>query len=304
MSSLLNSDPYLAVRQAFDAPWPGPRGDKITLRSANLKAVIYPADGCRLTSLSAFGYELLRQWNPQRKAFQYGCFPMIPWVGRLDSAILNFAGNRYPLPMNKPPHALHGMSCFAPWQTVNKTENSATFVFELDHPWPWRGQVRQTFELSDDSLTITLTVTTDEHAFPAAAGWHPWFAKWTGSTEQVAAAPIGDESDQLRLLFNADWQEEPGDNELPTGKRITPLPGPWDDCFGFNDKMNASLVWPDKVRLDMTSPATAMVIFDKQPDAACVEPLSGPPNSVNSAPQLVSKGSPLIVTTVWALRRL
>lgn len=304
MSSTLSHNPYLAVRQAFDAPWPGPRGEKVILQNGSLSATIYPEDGCRLTSLTAFGYELLRQWNPQRRAFQYGSFPMIPWVGRLGAATLSFNGETYSLPMNKPPHALHGMSCFAPWEIVKKTATCAEFIYILHDPWPWSGQVKQMFELQADAITITLTITSDKESFPAAAGWHPWFNKWISGAENATAVLAESDKNELQIKFNADWQEESDNNELPTGNRIPPMPGPWDDCFGFNSAMGASLIWPDKVRLDMSSPSSSMVIFNKQPDAACVEPLSGPPNGVNTAPELVTKDKPLIVTTTWVMSKI
>lgn len=110
--------------------------------------------------------------------------------------------------------------------------------------------------------------------------------------------------EQLRVTFNANWQEEPGDNELPTGRRIAPRPGPWDDCFGFDNGMSAELLWPGKVRLAMSSKAPSMVVFDKQPDAACVEPLSGPPNCVNTAPTVVMKDAPLFIESRWEITSL
>lgn len=299
MSSVLDSNPYLAVRQAFDVPWDGPKGEKVVLKQGQISLTIYPQDGCRITSLNAFGFELLRQWNPARRAFQYGCFPMIPWVGRMGGAVLSYNGKQYSLPMNKPPHALHGMACFGPWQTIKASDNVAEFSFELDRPWPWKGQVIQRIELDEEGVIVTLTVKTEGDTFPAAAGWHPWFAKWSGDTDYVKDAPVGEPGDELKVSFNADWQEEPGDNELPTGKRIAPKAGPWDDCFGFNQGMSAALVWPGKVRLDMSSSAHSMVVFDKQPDATCVEPLSGPPNCINTAPAIVTVDRPLVIETKW-----
>ena len=57
-----NPAPRLALRQAFDTPWPGPRGDTIRLKKGPINLELFPDDGCRITSLTAFGYELLRQW--------------------------------------------------------------------------------------------------------------------------------------------------------------------------------------------------------------------------------------------------
>lgn len=299
MSRVLNSNPYLAVRQAFDAPWPGPRGQRIELSNGKLTATIFPEDGCRITSFIAYGLELLRQWNPGRRAFQYGCFPMIPWVGRMRNGMLLFEGKKYPLPVNKPPHALHGMACFGPWKTTAVTGTLAEFEFTLERPWPWNGRATQRIELVDDSLCLTLQIATDETPFPAAAGWHPWFSKWIGDTAYVATAPIDDTTKCLQVIFSADWQEEPGLDELPTGRLVTVGTGPWDDCFGFNNGLHASLSWPGKMQLDITSPASRLVVFDKQPDATCVNPMSGPPDGVNTEPKIVVVNNPLVVSSIW-----
>lgn len=290
----LDDAAYFAVREAFDAPWPGPRGDCVRLSGGDLTLAVYPADGCRIASFTAFGHELLRQWTPERRAFQYGAFPMIPWVGRLREGRLRHQDRVYALPVNKPPHALHGMACFAPWTILDVAPSSASFRFALGDPWPWRGDVVQTMRLSGNTLAVTLTVRSAEQSFPAAAGWHPWFRK---------ELEPSDPSRHLQVRFSADWQEEPGPDELPTGRRITPRSGPWDDCFGFTGGMSARLSWPGRVCLDMVSPASSMVVFDKQPDATCVEPLSGPPDCVNTAPRLVSPDNPLVVSMAWTLRR-
>lgn len=241
-----------------------------------------------MTSLSCFGHEILRPWSSERRAFQYGSFPMIPWVGRLRDGRLHHDGCVYDLPANKPPHALHGLACFAPWEIVETAPDRASFRFDLGDPWPWRGMVTQSFSITAGAVEIELRIEAADTPFPAAAGWHPWFRK-----------DLDRATDRLSVSFAADWQEEPGPEEVPTGRRIEPRGGPWDDCFGFDGGMRARLSWPGALALDITSPASSMVVFDKQPDATCVEPLSGPPNGVNVAPRIVTAGDPLIITTRW-----
>jgi len=292
-------DAYQAIQKAFDAPWPGPRGDRIVLGHDDLRATVYPADGCRIASLTAFGYEVLRSYTPERRGFQYGCFPMVPWVGRVRNGILHHGGQDHHLPVNKPPHAMHGMACFGPWDCVEASGTSALFRLRLTSPWPWSGQVTQRFSITDTALDVDVTIESDGQTFPAAAGWHPWFRKWLGRAEDPTPVTAGPQDEALRVRFAADWQEEPDDNELYTGRRIAPQAGPYDDCFGFNGAMSATLDWPDKLTLDMSSPTSTMVVFDKQPDATCVEPLSGPPNGVNTAPTLVSPAQPLRLSTRW-----
>lgn len=280
-----------ALQHAFDAEWPGPLGEPVLLENKHLCLRIYPQDGARIVSLRAFGFEVLRQWTPARRAFQYGCFPMMPWVGRLGNATLCVGDDTYPMPANKPPHALHGMACYSDWAVTDQSDRSVTLHTVLEAPWPWPGSVFQTITLEDDAVHLRIEITTPQAAFPASAGWHPWFLKHLEGHE---AGPA------MTLSFKADWQEEPGSNELPTGRRIPPQSGPWDDCFGFHRGIMATLCWAGQLTLEMTSAASSLVVFDKQPDATCVNPLTQPPNAINHAPQYVRADSPLVIESRWS----
>ena len=290
MNNELNTKHYQALRRAFDTAWPGPIGQPILLEKGHLRLQVFPRDGARITSLQAFGFEVLRQWEPQRKAFQYGCFPMVPWAGRLGDATLTVGEKQYVLPANKPPHALHGMACYSSWEIVEHKADTLKLRMPLGAPWPWQGEVLQTLTLEDDALILRLEIHTMSETFPASAGWHPWFAKQLGQQN---------EEDELLVCFKADWQEEAGNNELPTGNKIPPQSGPWDDCFGFNDGLNVRLQWPGKLSMTMTSSAQSLVVFDKQPDATCVNPLTQAPNAINRTPQFVSAGLPLVIESRW-----
>jgi len=301
MSSTMKNAHFLALQQAFDAPWPGPAGDAITLKNSNIEITVYPQDAARMTSLRVFNYELLRQWNSQRRAFQYGSFPLVPWVGRLGNGQLEVNGKIWQLPVNKPPHALHGMACYSEWDIVEQTADSLTLRMMLKEPWPWKGHVIQQIALQDDAVIMQLDIHSDGEIFPASAGWHPWFAKWINAPQDVTGLPI---DEALQLRFMADWQEEPGNNELPTGRHIAPGPGPWDDCFGFNHGISVRLEWPEKIALDISSPSPGLVVFDKQPDATCVNPLTQAPNAINISPEYVTPGKPLTIKTRWQFSRL
>lgn len=284
-----------ALQHAFDATWPGPMGDPVHLENKHISLRIYPHDGARITSLQAFGFEVLRQWEPQRKAFQYGCFPMVPWAGRLGYATLNVNDQRYALPANKPPHALHGMACYSSWEIVEHKADALTLRMPLGSPWPWSGEVLQILTLKENSLVLRLEIHSKAESFPASAGWHPWFVKQLNQQNSDG---------QLQVVFDADWQEEAGSDELPTGRRMSPQPGPWDDCFGFSAGLDVKLQWPGKLSLNMTSAAQSLVVFDKQPDATCVNPLTQAPNAINLTPQFVTTDAPLVIESCWQFNQL
>ncbi|GHF44644.1 aldose 1-epimerase [Streptomyces mashuensis] len=256
----------------------------VTLTAGGAEVTVDPVHGCRLTSLRLDGTELLRQGD------RYGCFPMVPWCGRIDHGRFRNGGDVHQMPVNSGPHAIHGTGRDVAWTTRRADERSAVFTYDLADPWPYSGKVTQMVELNPGSLTLAMGVETYGDSFPAQAGWHPWFLRNLGTGKD---AEIG---------FSPAWQEERGADHLPTGRRIDPQPGPWDDCFGMPDGVDVTLRWPDALELRITSRAEWVVVYDEQAEAVCVEPQSGPPNGLNTQPRLVTPIDPLEISTTWTWR--
>ena len=261
--------------------------EQTRLTAGDAELTISPDNGCRIESLRIGGHELLRQGE------RYGCFPMVPWCGRTADGRFRNGGTTHQLPLNAAPHAIHGTGRDAAWKTARAGGREAAFTYDLTAPWPYAGRVTQLFELTEDALTLTLGVEATDDSFPAQAGWHPWFRR-----------NLGDGGQDVRVDFTADWQEERGPDHLPTGRRIGPTPGPWDDCFGMPDGVDVTLTWPEQLELKVTSRAAWVVLYDEQPEAVCVEPQSGPPNGLNTLPRLVTPIDPLEIATTWTWRRL
>lgn len=263
----------------------------VTLRAGNAELTVEPHRGCRLASLKVSGMELLRQGK------RYGSFVMVPWCGRTDQGRFRNGGELYQLPLDTGPHAIHGTVRDGAWKTVSQDGASAVFTYGLSDPWPWEGIVTQQIELGEgedggERLTLTLGVEASDASFPAQAGWHPWFLRNLGR------------GDDVTIDFTPEWQEERGVDHLPTGKRIDPRPGPWDDCFGMPQGVDVTLTWPRALQMQIASRAEWVVVYDEQPEAVCVEPQTGPPNGLNSRPQLVTPIQPLEVSTTWSWKTL
>jgi aldose 1-epimerase len=262
-------------------------GAGIRLEADGVDLTVHPENGCRLAGLRIDGTEILRQ-GPR-----FGSFPMVPWCGRTALGRFQNGAVRHQLPLNAGPHAIHGTVRDGAWKTARVSGAEAVFTYDLVEPWPYSGRVTQIFELSEDSLTTRLGVETYENSFLAQAGWHPWFLR-----------NLGTGGEDVRVEFTAAWQEERGEDHLPTGRRIKPRPGPWDDCFGMPDGVDVTLTWPEQLELKVTSTAEWAVLYDEQPEAVCVEPQSGPPNGLNTHPRLVTPIEPLEVSMTWSWRRL
>ncbi|AYL37247.1 MULTISPECIES: aldose 1-epimerase [Streptomyces] len=261
------------------------RNEDITLTAGDAEVDVLPGNGGRVGGLRVGGVELLRQGE------RFGCFPMVPWCGRIREGRFRDGATVRQMPLNAPPHAMHGTARDAAWRVARTGADEAVLTYDLAEPWPYPGRVTQQFALTADSLTLTMSVETYESSFPAQIGWHPWFNRSLGG-EDVA---IG---------FAPAWQEERGEDHLPTGHRVDPEPGPWDDCFGMPGGVDVTLTWPGQLELRVTSREEWVVVYDEQREAVCVEPQTGPPDGLNTHPRLVTPLEPLEASTTWAWTRL
>ncbi|MEG3628597.1 aldose epimerase family protein [Streptomyces poriticola] len=257
----------------------------ITLSAGDTEATVLPGNGGRIGGLRVGGVELLRQGE------RYGCFPMVPWCGRIREGRFRDGATVHQMPLNSPPHAIHGTARDGAWRTARVADAEAVLTYDLVEPWPYPGRVTHQIALAEDSLTLTMSVETYESSFPAQIGWHPWFNRSLDGSDAT-------------LAFDPAWQEERGDDHLPTGKRIDRTPGPWDDCFGMPGGVDVTVTWPGRLELKVTSPEEWVVVYDEQDAAVCVEPQTGPPNGLNTLPRMVTPLEPLEATATWSWRRL
>ena len=259
--------------------------EDFTLTAGDAEVTVRPGNGGRIGGLRVGGAELLRQGE------RFGCFPMVPWCGRIRDGRFRDGADIRQMPLNSPPHAIHGTVRDGAWKVARRSADEAVLTYDLVDPWPYPGRVTQIVALTGDALTLSMAVETHGSSFPAQIGWHPWFNRSLGGED-------------VRVAFDPAWQEERGDDHLPTGRRLDPEPGPWDDCFGMPGGVEVTLTWPGELRLRVTSPSEWVVIYDEQPEAVCVEPQSGPPNGLNTLPRLVTPIDPLEITMAWAWERL
>ncbi|WP_406458174.1 aldose 1-epimerase [Streptomyces sp. NBC_01622] len=259
--------------------------EEITLTAGDAEVTVQPGNGGRIGGLRVGGTELLRQGE------RFGCFPMVPWCGRIRDGRFLDGGTVHQMPLNSPPHAIHGTVRDGVWRTARRTADETVITYDLAEPWPFPGRVTQAVALTGDSLTLTMAIEAYDDSFPAQIGWHPWFHRNLGGEDVL-------------VDFGPAWQEERGEDHLPTGNRVDVKPGPWDDCFGMPDGVDVTLTWPGQLALKVTSPEQWVVVYDEQEAAVCVEPQTGPPNGLNTLPRLVTPIEPLEATMTWTWTRL
>ncbi len=198
-------------------------------------------------------------------------FPDGPLVRAVRDGRFLDGGTVHQMPLNSPPHAIHGTVRDGAWRTARRTADETVITYDLVEPWPFPGRVTQAVALTGDALTVTMAVEAHGDSFPAQIGWHPWFHRNLGGED-------------VTVDFAPAWQEERGDDHLPAGKRIDRKPGPWDDCFGMPGGVDVTLTWPGQLELRVTSPEEWVVVYDEQEAAVCVEPQTGPRTASTPCP--------------------
>ncbi|MFF1543667.1 aldose 1-epimerase [Streptomyces sp. NPDC058291] len=268
--------------------------EDITLTAGDAEVTVQPGNGGRVGGLRVGGLELLRQGE------RFGCFPMVPWCGRIRDGRFRDGVAVRQMPLNAAPNAIHGTARDGAWKVARRTADEVVLTYALVEPWPYPGLVTQVIGLAEDELRIAMSVEALDSSFPAQIGWHPWFNRNLGGR----GGGDGGDGQDVRISFDPAWQEERGDDHLPTGNRVDPRPGPWDDCFGMPGGVDVTLTWPGQLELKVTSREEWVVVYDEQEAAVCVEPQTGPPDGLNTLPRLVTPLEPLEAETTWSWTRL
>lgn len=267
-----------------DALAPMPPGPLHWLRRGPLEVALAPAAGGRLAQIRFAGTDWLVGPEEGRDAtIAWGCYPMVPWAGRVRGGRFDFDGHAHALPLNFGAHAIHGVGFSRPWQVDAHDPHGARLSLALprDRYWPFGGSAHQSVTLGEDNaLRLVLSVQAADRAMPAALGWHPWFRK------------------PDRLVFTPAAMYPRDADGIATLPRVPPAPGPWDDCFLAGGAISLRR---GPQRLDLQADVSHWVVYDAAAHATCVEPQTGPPDAFNLAPQRLAPGQRLQLTfdLVW-----
>lgn len=251
--------------------------DAIVLVAEGVRAEVVPSRGGRLGRLTVDGLDLLVTAGTDDDPMRWGCYPMVPWAGRVRHGRFTFGGASHRLAVNLAPHAIHGTGFTRAWEVVAATSDQIELTTELGPAWPLGGRARSHIGLDPTGLRWELTVEAHDRAMPAQVGWHPWFVKPASADLRFARM----------LLRDADG--------IATAQAVTPPPGPWDDCF---EEPLAPLrlvydVGGDALQVEIASDCTDWVVYDEPEHATCVEPQSGPPDGFTTRPDVLGPGGRL-----------
>ena len=258
-----------------------PSAASLDLTADRARVVVEPT-GSRVRSLVVDGHELLVA--PGDDPLLWGCYPMAPWAGRLDHGRFRFDGERFEVPIDLPPHAIHGLGVHQVWE-----RSGDGFQMDLGGLWPLGGRVVTRFELTGQALTMQVEVTADDRSMPVVLGWHPCFRRCLEQDRPVA----------VDFAPGRWWVR--GADGLPTGETATPPSGPWDDCFDGVERA-PTLTWPSRLTVTLEADTGTWVVYDERDHTVCVEPQTAPPDAFNKGgAKILAPGEPtaLRFTIAW-----
>lgn len=242
-------------------------GPLLRIGEGALSLDIAPQAGGRIAQIRCDGVEQLVGYAEHGSvaAIAWGCYPMVPWCGRIRGGRFRFDGEAHALPRNLDGHAIHGLGFILPWDVTAHGSAHIEMALALprDGRWPFGGRARQRVSIEGRQLRLSLSVTAEDRAMPAALGWHPWFRK----PERLQFEP--------EAMYPRDAQ---GIAVMPAGEV---RPGPWDDCFVNHRDV---VLHRDGQRLVVSSACRDWVVYDGTPHATCVEPQTAPPDAFNLVP--------------------
>jgi aldose 1-epimerase len=248
--------------------------DDLVIASDNVRCIVSPNEGGRLSSIIAFSQELLITKNDETNLQKWGCYPMAPWAGRVRNGVFSHQSKQHQLEINMHHHAIHGTVLDRPWKLIDSDSSSVAMKIDLGANWGFVGEATQTISLIDDVIEFRLMVETDDASMPAQVGWHPWFAR-----------PCTLEAKFTHMYLRDEFG-------IPNGEKIAPPAGPYDDCFS-GSLTTPTLNFANKVQLKIQTDCSHWVVYDEPQHAICVEPQSGPPDGFNIEPLVITPEIPL-----------
>ena len=242
-------------------------GPLIRLGGPALAVDVAPQAGGRIAQIHYQGMQWLVGHDEVPAAIGWGCYPMLPWAGRIRNGRFRFDGHDYRLPPTLGAHAIHGVGFTSPWQVRRQGTAAIELALALpeDERWPFGGSATQHIAVGRHGIRLRLSIHAGVRAMPMPAiGWHPWFRK----------------PDTLDFRPSACLPRD-GDGIATLPPAAVP-PGSWDDCF--LNRQPVVLHRQGQV-LQLRSGCRHWVVFDETAHATCVEPQTAPPDTFNLYPE-------------------
>ncbi len=292
--------------------------ENITISNEFAAVTISPSAGASLRSIKinkdGSNYELLsggdNKHDPTELPHGEGSFVMAPWVNRIRDGRLFAPDGEHELPVNAPPHAIHGLERDREWKVVRVSESSLELEINFAEPWPYAGKIEYSLVLEGKSFVQTMRMIaadSESRSFPGSVGWHPWFNTTLGSGPVNARSDVAGEWElDSTVTATGKLQRTEITRRLQSGTKFAV--GEVDGCFLLNSGGKTVLTWPELILTMNGSESITNFMFYSPEHALCVEPQTCTVDAArlansgveNTGHLLVDRENPLVAKTTWS----
>ena len=284
-----------------------PSGEQLEIAYDDQRAIVVTVGG-GLRTYDVGGGPVLDGYAEDAMADGARGQTLVPWPNRVKDGVWTWQGDKQQLALTEPEqhNAIHGLVRWMPWHVLEHTATSVS-VGCASYPqpgYPWPIDVRVTYSLADDGLTVQTSITNNGASpAPVAAGAHPYITVGTPTVDTAV------------LHLPADEWIPTGEQQIPTGRAPvegspydfrSPRPiGDLEIDYTFSrlhrdedGRFRLRLAAPDGGRtvtfwLDDAYDFVEIFTGDALPDTSRrrqglgVEPMTAPPNALASGESLV-----------------
>jgi aldose 1-epimerase len=304
-----------------------PTGQQYEIRAGGAHAVVTEV-GAGLRAFVVDGTHHVETYDEDASPpMGAGCV-LLPWPNRTAGAQFSWHGETHRLDVTEQArgHAIHGLVRRRPWQLAALDEGSITLAVDVPggtdpeaHGWPQPLHVETTYGVTGGDgpgLTVSHSVTnTGDGDVPAGIGTHPYLRAGDhpsgDCTLSVATATVLDVDDAL--IPTGPAREVTPEESLRGGRRVADLD--LDTCFGVSGGVAGVLaelrapdgvgtrLWGDR-NVAWAQAFTPESPFGRPGKAVAVEPMTCPPDALNSGTDLVVLQPGATWTVRWGLEAL
>jgi aldose 1-epimerase len=294
-----------------------PTGEQFEIAAGDVTATVTEV-GAGLRALVCGGLPYIETFPADRRPPRGSGTVLVPWPNRTAGGRWTWNGDVQQLPLSEPAagNAIHGLLRYTYYDVVERSADAITLGARVapqnGWPVPLAAQVR--YAVAADGLTVTHTVRNlGADAVPFGVGAHPYIRAGNAATDDCTLRLAATTALPLeRGLPTGPARPAVGDDDFSGGRRLAGLE--LDHAYGGcvpatgDDRVRHRLVGPDGgVELWADPDFRWVQVFTPgdHPDrgrAVAVEPMTCPPDALNSGIDLITVAPGESWAGSWGLR--
>jgi aldose 1-epimerase len=299
-----------------------PSADQLEIANGDARAVVTTA-GAALRAFEVAGVPYVETYGADETPPLGAGAVLVPWPNRVAGAIWSHAGMRQQLEVTEPArgNAIHGLVRRETWTIADRDPASVTLAVEIGEQqgWPFPFRTTVGYALADGGLTVTHTVyNAGNEEMPFGVGTHPY--PRPGGTDvddcvlTLAAGTVLPVDPETMVPTGKPQSLEDTDLDFRDGRplREVELDTAFGGCLPGDDGL---------VRHSVTHPGGGVEVWaeacfgwvqvftpgefpGKGARAVAIEPMTCPPDALNSGTDLITVAPGDTWTGRWGIRPL